>query len=209
MSVDYPVNPFTQMIDAVARRNAEGGGSGISTGDPRPSVSSAAVGRFTEVDNQPMSAEERYRLDQLARAAGVQDERIGGDMDFDVGGAEQDQYANMSLDDVIAQGAPVSPAKSIAGTGRLDTTRSNIVGPPSARVVKQEVVRLPDFTRVQGIDLLRGVCYVDDMEFTIPTQDSQDFRRYVVTVARNEILAKLQSALGSFAEGTDGGDSTK
>lgn len=70
--------------------------------------------------------------------------------------------------------------------------------------------RLPDFKKVQMIDLVRGVVFVDSMEFPMAPEDVEAYRRWCVEVVRAAIVSQLNSALEEFnsptgsAEGKDG-----
>jgi len=56
------------------------------------------------------------------------------------------------------------------------------------------VPRLPNFQNVQGIDLIRGVVYVDDMEFPISSSRVAEYRRDVMEVVKTEIMRSLEEA---------------
>jgi len=198
--VVYPKNDFTQMIEAVSRRNVAGGGIPNLPGEPLPNVRSAGLGQPVENDptNQPLSAQEIMELNAAAAAAGVKDERIGTADAEPVGG-----YG--SLEEAMAAGMPVNAPSVVAA----EVVRQR---QPRASVVQTVVQpRLPNFRNVQGIDLITGVVYVDDMEFKIPAGDLASFRQYVVEIAKNEIMKQLEEATSMFARGaeaTSGGEAT-
>lgn len=79
------------------------------------------------------------------------------------------------------------------------------------QVSKPEVPRLPNFARVQGIDLVRKVVYVDGMEFPVSEQDASDMRIYAMETARNFIInqfnAVFQMLVPATAEAKDGASS--
>jgi len=197
VSVEFPRNILTEAIEANARRNAAGGGH--ATGEPRPTVRSAAMARALESNAQlePMTPERIAELDALALAAGVVDPRLGN--------TEQVEGEYASLEEALAAGAPVErpaePVKYAVVNGRLSGQQSNVNRPPvSPRVVAAP--RLPDFKNVQGIDLISGVVYVDDMEFTISASELTFLRSFAVDVARTEVLKKLEEASGLFTQVT-------
>jgi len=171
-------------------------------------VQSADLGR--EVQEPPaLSAEERAALDQAAREAGVKDDRLGTANPV----AEDGAYS--SLEEALAAGAPVVQPTPVvervpAGALGLAMARGGMYAPPRVPVARE--VRLPDFTRVEGIDLLRDCVMIDGMEFPIAEHDALDFKQYVVMVARNAILIKLTEATSLFAapatpaEVSNGGD---
>ena len=69
---------------------------------------------------------------------------------------------------------------------------------------------LPDFTRVQALDLVNGIAIVDGMEFAIPEDDIRDMKGYVVQLVTDAITARVADALIAFglpqrsSGGTDG-----
>lgn len=211
-SVAFPENDFTKMIEAVSRRNAaSGGGPGLPpTGEPQPTVRSADLGRIVEQNTAPegaLSPQELFELNQAAIAAGIKDERLGNvnaGPTAGSGDASQDVYANMTMEEVVAAGASVRmPAPPSAGpmVTRQDRTGSvRGVQPPHPQVVQPP--RLPDFRNVQGIDLITGVVFVDDMEFKMHPQHLAELRKYAVETARDEIMKRLEEAVGLFTQET-------
>jgi len=216
--VQFPENDFTKMIEAVSRRNAvTGGGPGLPpTGEPQPTVRSADLGRVIEqniVPVEPLSPQEVFELNQAAIAAGIKDERLGNvDAGFaaEGGDASQDQYANMSIEEVLAAGASVrAPVAAVPSIGvPTVVTRQNRLGvvaptgyPTQAPAVIQPP-RLPNFRNVQGIDLVSGVVFVDDMEFKMLDVHLAELRRYAVETARDYIMKSLEEAVGLFSQET-------
>jgi hypothetical protein len=74
--------------------------------------------------------------------------------------------------------------------------------------------RIPDFTKIEGIDLVNDRVVVDGLDFPITVEQSNEFKEFVMGVVRDAILAKLEEAATSFAarltkaEGTDGAAGT-
>jgi hypothetical protein len=214
--VEYPQNDFVNMIEAVARRNAAGGGVPGMTGEPQPAVRSRDLGQIIErntVVDAPLTPQERHELDQAAIAAGIRDVSLGN-TGAGAGDASQDQYG--SLEAAMSAGAsvrvPAPEAPSVEGAG-LVLTRQNQRGPvvrSAPPVLPPAPPRLPDFRNVQGIDLISGVVYVDDMEFKMLAVDLLDLRQYAVNTARAEIMRRLDEAVSLFSaempEATDGAD---
>lgn len=222
MPVEYPQNDFTKMIERVSRANQSGLRSPIvSDGEPRPSVQTPAMRTPAPVIEEPMSAAEHEELNRLARAAGIHDPRLGNVNEGPTGGtggdATQDQYANMTLDEVLAEGASVhqhagDPSGAPGSPVMTRQNRNGLVGAsrqtareflgqavPAPVVIQQP--RLPNFKNVQGIDLITGDVFVDDMAFKIPTLDLSEFRRYAVEVARASIMKQLDEALSQVTQG--------
>ena len=59
---------------------------------------------------------------------------------------------------------------------------------------------LPDFTRIDRIDLNRGVVVIGDLEFEIPKSDVDIFKKYSLTVARAAIDKRLTEALEEMSD---------
>jgi hypothetical protein len=199
--VEFPENNFTRMIEEVSRRNQEtGGGRGLPmSADPRPSVVSASLGREVPAAPAPLplSAAEKAELDRLAIEAGMIDERL------DTTNAAP-QYA--TLEDAIAaslDGTPaaIDPAREITREVWSSAGRPLNAPSPRARPVVT-VSRLPNFKNVQGIDLILGVVYVDDLSFELPAVNLLEFRKFAATVARRQIMQSLDAAMASFEETT-------
>lgn len=197
-SVEYPQNEFTRMIEGVASRNRSGGhGEGVASATPLPTAQSADLGREVPA-LAPLTDAENTELNRLAVEAGVRDPRLGMS-------AEEQQASYKSLEEAIEAGAFAKdldvrvPVVGLAGISRQ-----------TAREFVGSRTRLPDFRRVEGIDLLRDVVMIDGMEFPISPGKALDFKQFVVTTARNAIMEKLNEASGLFAlpakaEVVDGG----
>ncbi len=158
--VSFPNNDFTQMIEMTARDNARGYVRPMTaSADPRPSVRSAELGREV-VTTEPLTMDEKNELDRMAREAGIQDERLGN--------IEETGGAYATMEEALAAGASVHPPAQAASLGAQvgRPTRASVLAPANTASTLR-VPRLPNFQNVQGIDLIRGVVYVDDMEFPI------------------------------------------
>lgn len=165
-------NPLTRMIERAHQRNAgEARREAPVDAGASPSARSAAVGR--EVPT-PLSLEERAELDAKARALGVLPPEEG----------EGDIYPTLA--DAMQAGSAVPD--------EVPVTVGAWAGEQPARRAVQ-FPRLPDFTKVGGIDLIRDVVYVDSMEFPISKQDADEFRLYVIQIAHNVITQKLNEAV--------------
>jgi hypothetical protein len=187
MSVQYPQNDYTRMIEATRSANASGvRGIGVASASPLPTAQSADLGRVVEEQARPeLTPAERAELDAQARAAGIMDERIGT-------APEGTASAYSSQEDAVAAGAPVvrTPRAVVTPTGRVVT---------SALVPPIVAPRLPNFRKVEGIDLLRDRVLIDGMEFPISAEDARGFKEFVVETARAAIMEKLNEAVGLFA----------
>jgi hypothetical protein len=159
----------------------------------------------------PLSFEEREDLDAKARALGLLPPLPGE------GQGEYDSY-EAALEAARGPEAPASeaptvdPVLAMAHNARL--ARAARLGAPAPRMEQPmfaaeptvvEVPRLPDFQNVQGIDLKKGVAYLDSMEFELGENDLRKLRKFVVQLAHHAFMARLNAAMGLFdPEGTDG-----
>lgn len=181
-------NPLTRMIERAHQRNAGEARREVPVdAGASPSARSAAVGREVM---PPLSVEERAELDAKARELGVLPSEEGVDNPYP------------TLADAMKAGSavegPPPPVEPVRQTASQASPRT-VAG-----------VRLPDFTKVGGIDLIRDVVYVDSMEFPISKEDADQFRLYAIQVAHNVITQKLNEAVTALSiavtEATGGGD---
>jgi hypothetical protein len=178
--VVHPDNDYTRMIEMVSSQNRSGM-RGVASATPLPTAQSADVGRVADPP-PPMSSEERANLDRLAIEAGVKDDRLAS--------ADPGQYP--SLEEAVAAGAPVKPnytPRALMSRERMTAREAMAISTP----------RLPDFRRVEGIDLLRDRILIDGMEFPIPVDDAVHFKQYVVSIAKAAIMKMLNEATSLFA----------
>jgi hypothetical protein len=186
---EYPTNDFTKMIEAVASGNRSGqfGGGGVASAIPLPSVQSADLGR--EVPMQTFAPGEREELDRLAREAGVVDPRVGSTV------TEATNYA--TLEEAMAAGesvkAPPPPTS--------DPTMVPVRLPVGAMVlpVNRLVPTVPDFNKVEGIDLVTGRVVLGGMDFPLPEEKVRELKRLVIETAQAAIMEKMQAALQALA----------
>jgi len=181
--VEYPDNPWTRLIERAAALNASGeyrGGGGAASADPRPTVSSAAMGRETVVEPE-LTMEERAALDQKAVELGIMSPE---DATF--------------IPEFTQQEDPLAAHLAARKVGTSIATQ---------RIVHEFTAsaRFPDFTRVESIDLVRGVVILDGMDFPIHQEEVISLKQYVVDTAKKVVLQKLADATQFFAkEATSG-----
>jgi hypothetical protein len=175
--VVYPRNDFTEMIERTSSDNRSGVRGGMASATPVPTAQSADFGRPVP-EAPPLSDEERIERDRLAASLGITDGALP---------TEQERYK--SLDEAIEAGAPVRPARVPVGAAGYQYG-----------VLGGAMPRLPDFTRVEGIDLLRNRVMVDGMEFPIPEEEAREYKKYVIEVARDAIFQALSAAETLFGE---------
>jgi len=204
--VDYPQNSLTQMIEEAARANRAGGGMPVrrqvevASATSMPTVQSAAVGRPVE-EPPPLTAEEREELDRQAILAGVLDPRLGN-QNTDGTPINTPTTAYGSLEEAIAAGAPVNqpaPAVDPVENFRGGATREQLVMREKVRVMTG-APRVPDFRKVEGIDLINNAVVVDGLTFPLSAEQALELRQMVVETARAAIMEKLDEAMKLFTE---------
>jgi|ERR1051325_7794544 hypothetical protein len=203
MGVEYPQNAWTRMIERASAMNAETGGRvGLASAEPRPTAASSTIGREV-VEPPPLSIEERAELDARARALGLLPPDEGAEGPYGsledalavARGPEQEEAP--TVDPVLAMAAEARAARR-AREGR-QTAREFIASNPTERDVQIiETPRMPDFNKVQGMDLAKGVAYLDGMEFKIGPDQLRKLRKFVVELARVEFMERLNAAMGLF-----------
>lgn len=205
--VEYPKNDFTQMIERVAAGNRSGmRGGGLASAEPLPTVRSAELGTTVPdsapTDPPPLTAEERAELDARALELGIVDERLGN---ASAPGEAPPTYG--SLEEALAAGAPVNappvpedratPASALPRPDRVSARE--FIGRPQ-RIV--QVPRLPDFGKIEGIDLVTNRVIVDGMDFPISDDEAKDFRQFVIEKVRAVVMEALDKAVGILTSAT-------
>lgn len=221
----FPENDFTRMIDMTRGGNLSGVRRvGVASATPLPTVQSAALGRPVE-EPPPLTREEREELDRQAIAAGVLDPRLGNQNTDGTPAGVQNNYA--SMEEALAAGAPVNAPPTSDPTESRQTAREflahNIARGQvdlTQRAAAQAAIlapRIPNFRQVEGIDLVRNTVVLDGLAFPITDEKAAELKQFVVEVARDAIMTKLEEAAASFAalklfavpaEAKDGGEST-
>jgi hypothetical protein len=179
----YPNNPMTRMMERAAQRNAEHREVSVETGSS-PAARSAAIGH--EVIVAPLSEDERAELDRKAIELGIMPN------DSEIEGVTS-TYA--SAEEAARAGSAVPDPPQSRQTAREFTDVSRAT---ARETVANDYARLPDFTKVGGIDLIRDVLYVDGMEFSVPKVDADELRLYAINIANQAIVAKLNSAVATL-----------
>lgn len=187
----YPENPWTQMIEETRRLNEAGGmrSAGPVSAGPEPTVRSAAMGQPV-VELPPLSPDERAELDAHARELGL----MPGEVQ-----EEGSKYA--TLEEAIEAGRSVHPPAPVGQP--MDPTDRPTASQFLARARVVETTRLPNFSKVQGIDLVRSVALVDGLEFALDQDTIVSLRTLVLGIAREQVMAQFDAAL---MEGTEDGD---
>jgi hypothetical protein len=105
-----------------------------------------------------------------------------------------------SLEEAMKAGAPVEQPR--LGGDQRDLAMMHERGLPdrmtAREAIAREYARLPDFTKVGGINLILDVLYVDGMEFPVPKADADEFRLYAITIANAAIVRKLNEAVAAL-----------
>jgi hypothetical protein len=223
---ELPRNEWTDMIEAVRARNERGTGlspeqiaSGVPiTGAPLPAVRSASVGRPTTTpvgppQQEPLSQEEIDRLDRMALESGLVKgpvtQSIANKLGEDIG-----PYA--SLEEAIAAGAPVGAEPEMVAIGARKYREAVPVFETPDRQTAREFLarraealpRLPDFSKVQMIDMVNGRVLLDGLEFPVTPAELKHLRTFCVTKAKEQITKSLEAALKALEDTSDAGAST-
>ena len=221
-----PVNDYTRLIELVHARNQgvpvtlpHSVGVPVS-GTPMPSARSADLGRAMEPPaDRPLSPEEIDELNRQALASGLVQGPVNPSLARTLETVEPDaQYA--SLEDAIRAGASVDmDSEQVEEAAQRHREPG---APPIVRVRKpvggavvptgtvgrpvKEVLTLPtlpDFKKVQMIDLVNAKVYVDGVEFTVAPDELKMLRKFAMTKAKEQVQALLDAALKSLAEDSD------
>lgn len=166
-------NPLTRMIERAGQRQAgsDRREAPVDAGS-LPSARSAVLGQEVM---PPLSIEERAELDAKAAALGI----------LPPGETSEGPYG--TLDEAMKAGASVpEPAQRMPAQAST-TQRPTVAG-----------VRMPDFTKIGGIDLIRDVVYLDGLEFSIPKEDADQFRLYAIQIAHAVMTTRLNEAVASI-----------
>jgi hypothetical protein len=154
------------------------------------------------IDPPPLSMEERAELDRKAMELGLIEPGAAG---------EPMLYATMEealraagVDPNAAPAPTADPVEALQFARQSPRPRGGYL-PPPVEIKVVETARLPDFTKVQGMDLQKGVAYLDSMEFQIPAENLRKLRQFVVELARRAMMQKLEEAVGLFARETPNG----
>jgi hypothetical protein len=121
---------------------------------------------------------EQERLDAAARAIGI------------LPPAEEE--SGYTREEAEAQGAPVREDTSRM-TAREVVALGGMHIPPI--VEHLDSPRLPDFTKMQGIDLMRKVAYVDMFEVELPDKLVNDLKGEILHLAVELVTRKLADAM--------------
>jgi hypothetical protein len=217
-----PTNEFTQMIELVRARNA---GQPVALppqrigvpimGTPLPTARSAEIGIPVDVPfvpaDRPLSPEENEALNRAALASGlVRGPVTPGIANTLAGGDEMGPYG--SLEDAIREGAPISATEQEIAAGSrafrepepppLPPVRSpRMVAGIVQSQVEAALPKMPDFKKVQMIDLVTGKCYVDSVSFDLTPSEVKTLKKFCVTKARDTIQSLLDAALAEDSDG--------
>lgn len=174
-------NPLTRAMNLAQGLNTgrPAGKSGpILLGDG-PSVKSAAVGR--EIVPPPLSPEEVRARDKEAIKLGIMSAEDG----------EENKYG--SLDEAMSAGKPIERP------GPSSPVISSFLREPTPRGDGHErVVRLPNFKRIYGYDLIEGVVVVDDIKFQLTEADIRGLKAHAVEIAMDAVAQQLAAAWKEF-----------
>lgn len=190
--VIYPDNPLTRAIETMSQLNREGGGgASFSSVDPPPTVRSASLGRETPIvpSAPPLTPEEQAEFDAAAAALGITDG--GGEA------APPPEYP--TLEAAMAAGAPVRPPAGAPvqahQTAREFLAQRRVGG--GQLMAPGLLPRLPNFSNVEGIDLLHGNIVIDGLVFPMQTVDAEKLRAFAIKEARRQVNRAFAEATGT------------
>jgi len=185
-----PRNQFTEMIERASAINKGSVIDSVVSAGSAPNVRSASFGPVVPVA-EPLSAEEKYERDLAAAALGLIPEPPNpfyspGEVEV---GAKLD-----AVDLEIFKPNRVTAREFLAQqeTKNLYERPGRIISVNGPRVI-------PDFSKVQMIDLVHNVVCIDGMDFPIPEEDVQHFRVYAIETARMAIMSDLDVARALLA----------
>lgn len=67
--------------------------------------------------------------------------------------------------------------------------------------IEAALPKMPDFKKVQMIDLVTGKCYVDSVSFDLTPSEVKTLKKFCVTKARDTIQSLLDAALAEDSDG--------
>ncbi len=163
-----PDNPATRIFRQVQALNAsEGRPAGRNYGGPISAEPPARV-QSAAMRAEPIVLDpaEQARRDSIAREMGILPD-------------DDNEPGTYTAEAALAASTPVRMPVRVDVHGRA------IVGPP----------RLPDFQKVQVLDLVRGVAVVDGFEVSIPSIDLPWMRAYAIQLVVDLMTQRLAQAL--------------
>jgi len=185
-------NPLTRMMDAAKQENQNRGAlAGRMSGTP-------VVPIGTRVQSGAMQSprflppEEQAELDKKLLEITVDAPR------------SEDGYT--SFEDAANAGAPVNRPDVTPMTAseyvraHPSATQDILRSAYGSSVESEAPARLINFKRVQGIDLIRGVAWVDNFEIKIDPQDVRDMKKYVMDIAVAYVTQQLAEAVAELVE---------
>ncbi len=177
-------NAATEVADMVKQLNAErGAAAGRISGAPvtaltGPRVSSAEMLAGPR-ELTPAEAAEQADLDRKAREIGILPPAEEGEV-----APENRMTAREIMEAALPpQAGPVKVSIPALSAG-VPLTNTTFLEP-----------RLPDFTKIQGIDLIRNVAYVDTFEIPLSEEFVKEVKGVILDLAVDLVTAKLAEAI--------------
>lgn len=193
-------NSFTRLIDRVAEMNEVAG---------KPAGRSVEqMGRFSPVvpaarasavpDYVPTPLDPRHAMHANARAAALgmtNDGKIGAPVSSEAGEPSDDE-----IDRMLANAGTPPPGVSVPSeemsVSPLQTS------PPTPVHVKRSssppglsLRAMPDFTKVEGFDLIKEVALIDGVEFRLAKQDVLAMKKFAIEVVLENVTYQVAQAL--------------
>ena len=165
-------NSATRMADYVRSLNAERGTPIARASGETPMVSAQVIPASMAA---PLSVEEVEARDAAAKAIGV---------------LPRDEETQ-EIEEISEPGFPRQTAREFMA--------QNPMGPQAVlQASYNKGSRLIDFKKIQGIDLIRGIVWVDGFEIKIPQTDISKFKRYALDLAVNFVTEQLAAAMAEL-----------
>jgi len=170
-------NPFTDLIHEVNRINREGGAL-AGRGGGTPIVQGGPLVRSAEVNRPPdiLSPEEYAERDRLAREIGI----LPPSEEEPPAYPTWESAAKIGREDIINPVAFQGSAREYIGE------------------TKNELPRLIDFKKIQGIDLILNCVYVDGFRIPLPEETVKQYKQDVLNLAVNFVTQQLAEALAEI-----------
>lgn len=191
-------NRFTDLIERVAELNAsEGKPAGRALAQAaehfQPVIPQAVLRRMSPLEQdrvafrpEPLDPTDVMRRSTRAQALGITD----GDL---AAGVPLPEPAEEDIPAMLPERFRTSPPTR-TGTPATEPVATR----PQPVVLDRITHKLPDFSRVQGFDLMKGVLVVDDVEFPLQEVDIRDMKKFALHVVLEGMTIQVGQALIAF-----------
>lgn len=195
-------NRFTDLIERVAEINAaEGKPAGRALAQAaehfQPVIPQAVLRRMTAAEQdrvafrpEPLDPTDVMRRTTRAQALGITDSDLAAGVPL----------LEPTEDDITAMLPPRfrTPPPARPGTTATEPVGVQSLQRPDPVVLDRITHKLPDFSKVQGFDLMKGVLVVDDVEFPLQEVDIRDMKKFALHVVLEGMTIQVAQALIAF-----------